>query len=178
MRSWLVNLPKFLAPFGWGQPTSPTPSHKNTKMAYPELGFPHRAGRYRPEGPPISSPVCWSCRCVEWVDDPGMEPYPTQVALPPRTPANQRSASGSRLSHGTGQYRPGGPPFSSLVFCSCRCMHTWYIHDTGVGPYPTRVALALPTPARGLHIARGGIDTGDHPFCPQFGGFEDVSKDL
>ena len=29
------------------------------------LGFPHRAGRYRPGGSPLSSPVCWSCKCVE-----------------------------------------------------------------------------------------------------------------
>ena len=26
----------------------------------PRLGFPHRAGRYRPERSPVSSPVCWS----------------------------------------------------------------------------------------------------------------------
>ena len=31
----------------------------------PRLGFPHRAERYRPVGPPLSSLVCWSCRCME-----------------------------------------------------------------------------------------------------------------
>ena len=29
------------------------------------LGFPHRAGRYRPGESPLSSPVCWSCRDIE-----------------------------------------------------------------------------------------------------------------
>lgn len=29
------------------------------------LRFPHRAGRYRPEGPPFSSPVGWSCTSIE-----------------------------------------------------------------------------------------------------------------
>ena len=29
------------------------------------LRFPHRAGRYRPGGPLLLSPVCWSCRYVE-----------------------------------------------------------------------------------------------------------------
>ena len=29
------------------------------------LGIPHRAGRYRFGGPSFSSPVCWSCRCME-----------------------------------------------------------------------------------------------------------------
>ena len=30
-----------------------------------QVGVPHRTGRYRPGGPPSSSPVCWSCRCME-----------------------------------------------------------------------------------------------------------------
>ena len=29
------------------------------------VGFPHRAGWYRPGEPPFSSPVRWSCRCGE-----------------------------------------------------------------------------------------------------------------
>ena len=29
------------------------------------MGFPPRAGWYRPEGPSISSPACWSCKCME-----------------------------------------------------------------------------------------------------------------
>ena len=35
-----------------------------TKSMNLRLGFPRRAGRYRPRGPPFSSPVC-SCRCME-----------------------------------------------------------------------------------------------------------------
>ena len=31
----------------------------------PQVGVPHHAGRYRPGGPPFSSSVCWSCRCIE-----------------------------------------------------------------------------------------------------------------
>ena len=30
-----------------------------------QLGFPHRAGLYQPGRPPFSSPVCWSCTCME-----------------------------------------------------------------------------------------------------------------
>ena len=31
-------------------------------MVHPELGFPHRVGRYRPVGSPSWFPVCWNCR--------------------------------------------------------------------------------------------------------------------
>ena len=31
------------------------------------LGFPHPAGRYRPGGPPFSSPGSWSCRWMEGI---------------------------------------------------------------------------------------------------------------
>ena len=34
-------------------------------MVYPELGFPHRVGRYRPVGSPSWFPVCWNCRNME-----------------------------------------------------------------------------------------------------------------
>ena len=30
------------------------------------LRFPHRVGWYRPGGPPLSSSVCWRCRCKEY----------------------------------------------------------------------------------------------------------------
>ena len=63
------------------------------------LGFPHAAGRYRPEGSAFSSARCWSCR--------GMEGFMTrgwQLILPGvrwlyvRSLANQRSPSGTRVS--------------------------------------------------------------------------------
>ena len=34
-------------------------------MVYPELGFPHRAGRCRPGGKRLSYPIRWGCRCME-----------------------------------------------------------------------------------------------------------------
>ena len=40
------------------------------------------------------------------------------------------------------------------------------ISDSGMGPYPPRVALALRTPGKGSHIVRGGIDPGDFRFVP------------
>ena len=60
--SWLMNLLNLVAPIGWGPPASRIPAHK---WCAPELGFPHRAGRYRPGRSPFLSPVCWICRCIE-----------------------------------------------------------------------------------------------------------------
>ena len=45
------------------------------------LGIPHRAWEYRPGGSPVSSPNCFSCRCMERFD-----PCPPRVPLAPRTP--------------------------------------------------------------------------------------------
>ena len=45
------------------------------------LGFPHRTGRYRPEGSPFSSPGCQSCRSYGRISDPRMGPYPPRGAL-------------------------------------------------------------------------------------------------
>ena len=56
----------------------------------PRDGAPHRAGQYRPGGPPFSSPVCRNCRFMEGFC-PGMGPCPSRMwrvldvsQLPPR----------------------------------------------------------------------------------------------
>ena len=38
------------------------------------------------------------------------------------------------------------------------------ISDRGMGPYPSRMALALRTPSWGFHPLRGGMESGDHRF--------------
>ena len=50
--------------------------------------------------------------------------------------------------------------------------------DSGMGPYPPRVALALQTPGWGFHTVLGGIDPGDHCFRPRFAGVVDAWKDF
>ena len=54
-------------------------------------------------------------------------------------------------------------------------LHVMYrrIHNPRMGPSP-RVALALRTPGKCFHTTRGGIDTGDHRFCPRRVGVIDV----
>ena len=42
-------------------------------------GFPHRTGRCRPGGLLLSSPGCWSCRCVARLSVSAMGPYPPRV---------------------------------------------------------------------------------------------------
>ena len=43
------------------------------------LGFPHRAGRFRPGGSPFSSPGCRNCRCMEGMSEPGIRTCPPRV---------------------------------------------------------------------------------------------------
>ena len=63
------------------------------------LGFPHPAGRYRPRGYAFSSPGCSSCRDVEDFLIRTREPIlPGMRSLYVRSPANQRSASGTGVS--------------------------------------------------------------------------------
>ena len=37
----------------------------HSKMVYPELGFPHRVGLYRPVESPSWSPLYWNCRYMK-----------------------------------------------------------------------------------------------------------------
>ena len=41
------------------------------------------------------------------------------------------------------------------------------ISDLDMGPYPSRVVLALRTPGWGFHTVRSGIDPGGHCFRPR-----------
>ena len=50
------------------------------------------------------------------------------------------------------------------------------IHDAGLGPYPTRVGLALQTPVLGYHTMRGDINPADYRFYPQVVEVVDVWK--
>ena len=52
------------------------------------------------------------------------------------------------------------------------------ISDPGMGRYPHRMVLALRTPGWGFHTVGGGIDQGDHCFCPRFVKVVDLWKDF
>ena len=52
------------------------------------------------------------------------------------------------------------------------------VSDSGMGPYPPRVALALQIPGWGFHNVLGRIDPGDNRFRPRFAGVVDVWKDF
>ena len=96
-------------------------------MVYPELGFPHRVGRYRPVGSPSWSPVCWKCRGMEGFLIRGWD---LNLPVSGATSILARGATlaalwlhepqpisnhpvGLGFPHRAGRYRPGGSPFSS-----------------------------------------------------------------
>ena len=109
------------------------------------LELPHRAGRYRPGKPSLSSPACWSCRGTEiFLIHRGMGPYLSRVALAPRTPGSQQSVCGVGTSTPCGAVSTGGTTVFPPVCWSCRCMEAFLIRR---GPYPSRVTLAPRTPA-------------------------------
>ena len=63
------------------------------------LGFPHRAGRFRPGESPSSSPGCRSCKGIEVFLIRGWEPiFPGVRWFHVRSRANQRSACGAEVS--------------------------------------------------------------------------------
>ena len=63
------------------------------------LGFPHRAGRFRPGGSPFSSPRCGRCRCMEGFLIREWDPVlPGWRWVYFRAPANQRLAGGVGVS--------------------------------------------------------------------------------
>ena len=74
------------------------------------------------------------------MSEPGMGPYPPQVALALRDSANQQSTRkiGVSTPCGAGRCRYGRTLFSSPGCRSCRGMP-----EPGMGTYPPRVALAL-----------------------------------
>ena len=59
---WLVGVVHVREDFGSGDGTLTSPAGAGSTN--PRLRFSHRAGRYRPRGPPFASPVRWSFRCM------------------------------------------------------------------------------------------------------------------
>ena len=109
-------------------------------LVYPQLGFPHRTGRYHPGGKPRSLPNNWSRRYKECVLFRGWN-----RTLPvcrwlhePQPISNKPVALG--FPHRAGRYRPGGPPFSSSVCWSGRCMKGFPIRGWN-HIYPAHLAL-------------------------------------
>ena len=105
------------------------------------------------------------------------------MALAPRTPANQQSASGLRVPHRAGQYRPGGPPFSSPLCWSCRCMEGFLIRGWDL-ILPGWRWLHEPQPSSNqpvgfvFHTVRRGFDPGDHRFRHRCVGVAGAWKDF
>ena len=133
------------------------------------LGFPRRAGRYRPGGSPFLSPGCRSCRCMEGYLSRGWDPtLPGVRWLYIRTPANQRSADGTGVStflHRAERCRPGGTPSSSPGCRSFTCAEGFLIHRwepilPGVRWRYVR-ASANQQPARGVGVSApcGAVST-------------------
>ena len=84
MRGWDLILP------GWRLPHEPEPISNQPVVT---LGFPHRARRYRPGGPPFLFPVCCSCKCMEIFVIRGWDPIIFHflcVPLASRTRTNQQ----------------------------------------------------------------------------------------
>ena len=88
--------------------------------------------------------------------DPGMGPYPSQVALALRTP-------GWGFHTVRGVVDPRDQRFRPRVV---GVVMYGNIYDPRMISYPPRVALALRTPGWGFHTVGGGIDPGDHRFRP------------
>ena len=151
---------------GFTNPSSP--------MAYPGLGFPHRAKRYRAEGSALSSSVCRSCRGMEEV-----VVRTSDLILPGRRRLYEflpirDQPEGLRFPRRAGRPRPRVSPFSSPVCLIFRCMER---SDSLIGPYPGRVAMALRTPGWGFRTVRGGIDLRNDCFRPRFVRVPDFLKD-
>ena len=71
----------------------------------PRLGFPYRAGRYRPGRPPFSSPVGCIFEMYGRISDPGMGPVGA-------VSTKSRLEFYIGVLHHAGRYGPGGsPPF-------------------------------------------------------------------
>lgn len=88
-----------------------------------ELGYPYRAGRYRPREPLFPSLGCRSCRYTEGFLNRRWDPVrPGGCWLHVRTqPISDRSV-GLWFPHRAVRYRLGGSPVSPPGCRSCRCM--------------------------------------------------------
>ena len=107
------------------------------------LGFPHPAGRYRPEGSAFTSPGCWSYRDID-----GFLTRGWKLVLP--------------RCGGTSALAPGAP-------LAARWLHEPQpisSQPVGLGfPHPAgRYRPRGSAVGWGFHILRGGIDPGDLRF--------------
>ena len=121
-------------------------------------------------------------RMCRRICDPGIGPYRPRLPLTPRTPANQRSASGVGASAPCRQVSTRGISVSSPVCLVYRCMEgilipRWDPILTGCG------WLYEPPPDNdqrwgwGFHTVRDGIDRRDNQFRPRFVWFVYVLND-
>ena len=136
------------------------------------LGFPHRAGRFRPREITVFVPRLSELYMYGGIYDPGMGPCRRQRHYS-RAPANQRSAGGVGVSTPCGAVSTRGitvfvPGLSYLYIYGG-------ISDPGMGPCRPRVALTFSSsPSRsaigrrgwGFHTVRGGSDPGITIFVP------------
>ena len=87
------------------------------------LGFPHRAGRFRPRGSQFSSPGCRSCKGVEGFMIRGWNPIvPGWRWLYARAPANQHSSGGVGVNTPWGAVSTRGTTVFVSGFSEFRCM--------------------------------------------------------
>ena len=103
------------------------------------LGFPHRAGRYRPEGSAFSSPGCWSCRDMEGFLIRGWELILPAVALctiPSESAISDRRVAGVSTPCGAVATRV------TTVFVLAELYGDGIISNTGMGTYHPRGALS------------------------------------
>ena len=133
------------------------------------VGFPQRAGRYRPGGPSFLSQVYWVCKCME-----GLLIRGWHIILPGCRWRYEPQVGVSTPCGAVSTHRE--PPLSSLARWSCRCMKgfliwRWHLILPGWGwLYEPQVEVSTP--------CKGGIDPGDHRFRPSFVGVVDVWKDF
>ena len=146
-------------------------------MVYPELGFPHRVGRYRPVGSPSWFPFCWNCKDMEEFMIRGWDlnlaasgatsilaggaTLATRWLHDPQPIRNQLLWLG--FPHRAEQYRPGDPRFRPhVVGVSCRGMERFLIRGEdpilpgcgGISTLATEATLA----AHWLHEPQPIID--------------------
>ena len=135
------------------------------------LGFPHRAGRFRPGGSPLSSPGCRSCKGIErflireW-NSPGCAGF-----MHDPKPVSDRPVRLGFL-HRAGRYRPEESAFMSPGCWSCRGME---------GCLTRGYELIIPG-VRWLYVRspanqRSAGGAGDHRFRPRVVGVGDVWRD-
>ena len=178
MEGFLIRGWYFIFP-GWHRLHEPEPV-SNQPVG---LGLQPRTGRYRPGGPPFSSPGVgvvdtWKNFCSG--DGTVYSPGATGVTSPSQTAISQL---GWRFYAVRGSIKPRGPPFSSPACWSCRCMQgfltrKWYLI------LPTWRWLHEPEPISnqpvelGFPHRTGRYRPGRPPFSSAGVGVVDIGKDL